>query len=122
MKDDVMESPIIRIPVTTLRQEYRDARRRSHCENAAKFDRLVKAYLAQHQLSETPENWVKGAQEVPIPCRRCAGTGRFITGTTNGQPTGPGGICYRCGGKGWQNDADARRNYGADRHQKVYLQ
>lgn len=47
-------------------------------------------------------------------CRRCAGTGKFITGTLNGQPTGPGGICFRCGGKGVQTEADARRNYGYD--------
>jgi hypothetical protein len=37
-------------------------------------------------------------------CRRCVGTGQFITGTVNGVPTGPGGICFRCAGKGRQDD------------------
>jgi hypothetical protein len=32
-------------------------------------------------------------------CRRCAGTGKFITHTVNGQPKGPGGDCFRCNGK-----------------------
>jgi hypothetical protein len=49
-------------------------------------------------------------------CERCIGTGKFITGTLNGKPTGPGGICYRCGGKGYQTVADARRNYGYDNY------
>jgi DnaJ-class molecular chaperone len=49
-------------------------------------------------------------------CERCAGTGQFITGSMNGKPTGPGGICFRCGGKGHQTDADERRNYGYDIH------
>lgn len=115
------ETPVIVIPRRVLAQEYRQVRGRSHCESPIVFDKLVKAYLAHHKLTETPENWVKGAKEVPIPCRRCAGTGRFITGSMNGQPTGPGGICFRCEGKSWQNDADARRNYGADIHVKVYL-
>lgn len=50
------------------------------------------------------------------PCERCGQTGRFITGSMNGRPTGPGGICYRCGGKGHQTPADRRRNYGYDCH------
>src|SRR4051812_44928517 len=47
-------------------------------------------------------------------CRRCAGTGQFITRVENGVPTGPGGECFRCGGKGYQTVADRRRNYGHD--------
>lgn len=49
------------------------------------------------------------------PCSRCAGTGQFITYVENGVPKGPGGPCYRCGGKGVQTVADHRRNYGYDR-------
>jgi hypothetical protein len=37
-------------------------------------------------------------------CRRCVGTGMFITGMLNGKPTGPGGPCFRCGGNGKQTD------------------
>lgn len=50
----------------------------------------------------------------PKQCERCGGTGQFITGSVNGKLTGPGGICYRCNGKGVQTNADERRNYGYD--------
>lgn len=56
----------------------------------------------------------KIADSVPSQCRRCAGTGRYITGTLNGKPTGPGGPCFRCAGKGFQTKADKRRNWGYD--------
>jgi len=47
-------------------------------------------------------------------CRRCVGTGQFITMVVNGHPKGPGGICFRCGGKGYHNEADRKRNLGYD--------
>lgn len=53
-------------------------------------------------------------------CGRCAGTGQFITYIENGVPKGPGGPCYRCGGKGWQSVADTRRNYGHDNFAPIY--
>jgi len=43
-------------------------------------------------------------------CGRCAGTGQFITGTLNGKPTGPGGDCFRCNGRGKHTQADRKRN------------
>jgi len=49
-------------------------------------------------------------------CGRCATTGRFITGTMNGKPTGPGGDCFRCNGKGYHDRADRKRNWGYDRY------
>jgi hypothetical protein len=48
------------------------------------------------------------------PCRRCARTGQFITYIENGVPKGPGGICFRCGGKGYHTQEDRRRNNGYD--------
>lgn len=45
---------------------------------------------------------VSGYESDAGRCGRCAGTGEFITGLHNGVPTGPGGICFRCGGKGVQ--------------------
>lgn len=54
-------------------------------------------------------------------CGRCATTGQFITGTTNGIPTGPGGQCFRCQGKGYQTKKDMRRNDYYDRHRPVSL-
>ncbi len=53
-------------------------------------------------------------------CRRCAGTGRFITGVQNGKPVGPGGPCFRCGGKGYHDSADRKRNAGYDRFGRRY--
>lgn len=47
-------------------------------------------------------------------CRRCAGTGQFITYVENGKPKGPGGMCFRCQGKTYHNNADRRRNWGHD--------
>jgi hypothetical protein len=49
-------------------------------------------------------------------CGRCAGTGAFITGSLNGKPTGPGGICFRCEGKGRHTAADRKRNHYHDMH------
>ena len=54
-------------------------------------------------------------------CGRCAKTGKFITGMLNGKPTGPGGICFRCNGKGHHNQADRRRNDYYDTHQTITL-
>jgi len=47
-------------------------------------------------------------------CRRCAGTGQFITYVENGKPKGPGGVCFRCGGKTYHTQEDRRRNNGYD--------
>jgi hypothetical protein len=54
-------------------------------------------------------------------CGRCAGTGRFITGSLNGKPTGPGGICFRCNGKGKHTRKDRRRNDYHDTHMIVRM-
>jgi hypothetical protein len=49
-------------------------------------------------------------------CGRCAHTGRFITYVENGIPKGPGGICFRCEGKGFHSRADRKRNHYHDLH------
>lgn len=54
-----------------------------------------------------------------VRCARCAGTGAFITGFDNGKPTGPGGPCFRCNGKGHHTRADRRRNWGHTRNMRV---
>lgn len=118
------------------RAEYKAIRGRAwQCATAQEFDakvgedvvseagvRATQSYMLSGVPVEvaTARVWVACARLARFTCRRCAGTGAFITGSLNGQPTGPGGICYRCEGKGYQDDADARRNYGADIHQKVY--
>ncbi len=52
----------------------------------------------------------------PDRCERCSGTGRFVRGTLNGRPAGPGGECFRCLGKGYQDESDRTRNAAFDRH------
>lgn len=75
------------------------------------FNLLVKSTNPQ-----TPAQWVEHALEAACGCKRCAGTGRFITMTENGQPKGPGGICFRCEGRGYQVLADAHRNRAFDQY------
>lgn len=87
----------------------------SNCPKAD-FDALVQATVS---TDATPSQWVAAAQAITVPCRRCACTGQYVTGTLNGKPTGPGGICFRCEGKGRQNHADAKRNWGYDRNPRL---
>ena len=77
------------------------------------FDALVREAAGDNP---TPERWVNVARGMKVKCGRCAGTGKFITMVVNNKPTGPGGICFRCEGKGYQTEADARRNWGYDRY------
>jgi DnaJ-class molecular chaperone len=55
-----------------------------------------------------------------VKCGRCAGTGEFITRVENGKPTGPGGKCYRCNGKGHHTQDDRKRNNGYERFGRRY--
>jgi hypothetical protein len=104
----------VKASIQIYRALYRNIRARSEARTPQEFD------AACAGLSPTsPRDWCVVATRVQFTCRRCAGTGRFITHTENGVPRGPGGDCYRCAGTGRQNDSDARRNYGADIHQIV---
>lgn len=77
------------------------------------FDAAVKARVGE---GATPEQFIAAAKAMRVRCRRCAGTGRYVTMVVNNRPTGPGGECFRCEGKGEQDEADARRNWGYDRY------
>lgn len=68
---------------------------------------------------ESAWQWVSMAKRLHIPCGRCASTGRFVTMVENGKPKGPGGICFRCQGRGYQTYADAKRNWGYDVNRAV---
>lgn len=98
-----------------FRNEYRSVRNLfvsgADCD-PDEFDQLVKNRMGE---KDTPKHWINAAHSVKVPCRRCAQTGRFITMVENGNPKGPGGICFRCEGKGYQTEEDARRNWGYDR-------
>ena len=69
------------------------------------------------QRVEDTERNVSGDQR----CNRCAGTGQFITYIENGIPKGPGGVCFRCGGKGVHSQRDRRRNDYYDTHRIIPL-
>ena len=49
-------------------------------------------------------------------CGRCGGSGQFVTSMENGKLKGPGGICFRCHGKGFHNMKDRKRNEYHDTH------
>lgn len=102
-------------------EAYKAIRSRSEARSAEIFDEAVVTYLAKRNLPSTPRNCVRAAADVSFKCGRCAGTGQFVTMVLNGRPTGPGGICFRCEGKGEQNDSDCRRNYIADIKRPVYI-
>jgi len=74
-------------------------------------DGLVPAFTDAARVLFTSET--ERTSKLPR-CGRCAGTGKFITGMVNGQPTGPGGICYRCEGRGHQDARDEERNDNYD--------
>lgn len=57
-----------------------------------------------------------GTKVVGMFCGQCAGTGQFVTMVVNGKPTGPGGECFRCQGKGYQTPEDETRNNAYDQH------
>ena len=62
---------------------------------------------------------VRAAKSVSMRCERCSGTGAYITGTVNGRPTGLGGQCFRCQGRGAQTWEDGIRNRHHDIHAAV---
>jgi hypothetical protein len=102
--------------VNALRIEYKRIAIRSE-QTPEIFNAAVRDMLARKGIKNpSPAQMVRAARRVAFPCARCGGTGLFVTMVVNGRPTGPGGICYRCGGKGEQTDADRRRNFGYDVH------
>ncbi len=56
----------------------------------------------------------------PHKCDGCNGSGIYYGAgaVVNGHFVGFKGQCFRCGGNGWQNDADRKRNAAYDRHRK----
>ncbi len=87
--------------------------------SAGAFDFAVGQLLTTG--APTPADWAHAARGLAWPCKRCAGTGRFITYVENGVPRGPGGPCFRCQGAGTQNPMDAHRNYWHDVTQIVRM-
>lgn len=99
-----------------LRQAYGEIMMRSEAESKEVFNAKVCAMLPNNGQDSTPLTFVLMARRASFPCKRCAGTGKFITMVENGKPKGPGGDCFRCRGKGVQNDKDVCRNAYYDAH------
>lgn len=58
---------------------------------------------------------VKTARREPTAhCHACNGTGKRLSRSTGGIVSV--GVCFRCRGKGYQDEADQRRNQYYDRH------
>lgn len=109
-----LDGPYEELPVAKLRVLYRGVRDRAMRDmNKTDFKAQVGKFLREH--GTTPEettaaDWVKAAVRVRHDCGKCRATGTYVWGL-NGQYSG---VCYRCEGKGYQHDADRRRNWGYD--------
>lgn len=60
--------------------------------------------------------------EKRYPCDGCKGDGIYYGAgrVENGKFIGFTGKCFRCGGKGYQTEADTKRNWGYDNyHRKI---
>ncbi len=112
----ITPAPVSEMTDDAIRAEYRTIRSMARWENSRlegdAFETLVRSCALF--VAETGPAWLRAARLVRVPCARCATTGRYITGTVNGKPTGPGGDCFRCAGKGYQDTADLYRNRSYD--------
>lgn len=95
--------------INELREKYLAIATRSLASSLSEFNAAVARFQPK-----TPEEFVAAARKVSFRCETCLGTGEYITYIENKIPKGPGGPCFRCQGKGNQNDNDRRRNWGYD--------
>lgn len=115
VKAVVEDSPTI----SQARQEFRRLQQNAAASIGVaawrvEVDKLVKA-IAKKSVP-TPEQWLEAAQKATVPCDRCNGTGQYAWGgSINGKPVHTG-QCFRCTGKGRQDQEDFCRNMVYDRH------
>ena len=114
----ITPAPVAEMSDDEIRAEYKEIRAMARWENpaleaAGAFEDLLREQT--RAAAETGAAWLRRARLVKVPCGRCACTGRFITRTVNGKPEGPGGDCFRCNGKGYQDTDDLYRNRAYDR-------
>lgn len=109
-----LDGPYETLPVARLRKLYAGVRERAMARITREdFDKQVHQFLRKHGTpagKATPADWVKAAVRVRHDCSKCHCSGTYVWGA-NRQFSG---VCYRCEGKGWQHDADRRRNWGYD--------
>lgn len=66
----------------------------------------------------TPEQWVEAAREAKLQCNACRGDGIYYGAgcIENGFFRGYTGDCFRCNGKGKQDQNDFKRNRAYDNY------
>jgi hypothetical protein len=120
-KDDfaLQEDPL----VLQMRQEFQNCMDNATYEvDLSPWQEAVAALAKQYfkdefpdkaWISPTPAHWLKAAQQATVTCPACNGSGRYTlrSGNTN--------TCFRCGGKGKQNQEDFVRNANYDNHRRV---
>jgi hypothetical protein len=105
-----------KLSLTNARHYYRKIRGRSEAKSPEEFDAEVKRLLQslkEKNPNPSHEAWVWAAQQVEFGCPKCDTTGQYKSPVTNAY-----GMCFRCGGKGYQNDRDRRRNIAYDKFQQ----
>jgi DnaJ-class molecular chaperone len=110
--------PVIEMTTEELRAEYAMLRRNAGAvATKEEFLDACKLGLREVEIAPrdaTPGDWVKAARSATFECDRCHGSGEYLWGAcVNGRMTNRG-VCFRCEGKGVQNQDDFRRNYGSD--------
>lgn len=110
-----LDNSLDNLPTWKLRKLYKGIMERALARmDRDEFDEQVEGFLVEAKLTpETakPVDWVRAAMKVQHHCRKCEGTGVYRWQTSFGWDSG---TCYRCEGKGYQDDADRRRNWGYD--------
>lgn len=101
--------------INEMRSEFRKLRRKAlYAMSRAEFDAKIAA-----AKPKSPEDFVRAAEAVRTECGNCHGSGVYSWGAcVNGRMT-HSGPCFRCEGKGYQDQADFGRNWAYDNHRIV---
>lgn len=112
--------PVAEMTVAELRAEYTTLRRNAGwVATRAEFLDACKRGLRARKIAPkdaTPGDWVKVARSATFECDRCGGSGLYHWGACVNGKMSHSGDCYRCQGKGVQDQDDMRRNYGHTMH------
>ena len=101
--------------IQSLRKEYARLRRNAlYIMSKEEFEAQIEKANPQ-----TPEEYVAAAKKVRVKCRRCRNGIYYWGACVNGKMT-HSGACFRCEGKGYQDQEDAVRNWAYDQHIKVF--
>ena len=111
------EKNLSEMTMTELRSEFAYLMRNSG-QSAMRSEWLAEVEKVAVKLagndSPEPMEYVEAARIATTKCDKCGGRGEYYWGgSTNGKPKHTG-VCFRCEGKGRQNQDDFKRNYGHD--------